>query len=256
MKNTFTNLTWADLEAWAGAKIVSRGTDYHKHGYVKDLALTHNGGLLAWVSGSDKYATSVTFEKGRLSSLCTCPFDGNCKHAVAVVLDYLDRVKKNVAIPPADEDDERLMLLEDESVAAYDEEEDADEDNQFSLDDELPAAGTGVDSFLRKKSKKELEMILADVIEDHPEIKKKLGVAPLPRKKKGCEALVKIVTKAIVITSKEQGWRDYWKHTGHTPDYESVRRGLQQLFDEGCADDVVNLGEKLFTRGAEQVAIS
>jgi uncharacterized Zn finger protein len=255
-KNAFEDLTWADLEAWAGAKIVSRGTDYQKSGYVKNLAVTHDGSLLAWVLGSANYATSVSIEKGRLSSVCTCPFDGNCKHAVAVVLEYLDRVKKKVNIPPADEGDERFVLLEDESFAAYDDDDDAgdeDDDDQFSLDDKLPAAGSGVDSFLRKKSKKELETMLAGVIEDYPEIKKKLGFTPPPRKKKGCDALVKAVTKAIVLTSKEQGWRNYWKHTGHTPDYEPVRKGLLQLLEEGCADDVVRLGEKLFVKGTAQV---
>ncbi len=252
-ENIFTKLTWADLESWAGAKIVSRGTDYQKHGYVQDLALTHDGGVLAWVRGSDNYATMATLERGRLTSVCTCPFDGNCKHAVAVVLEYLDQLKNKTNIPLADKDDERIVLLEDEVFITDDDEYDDADDDQFSMEDERPVAKTGIDSLLKKKSKKELEKMLADVMEDYPEIQKKLGVAPLPRKKKGREALVREVTKAIVITSKEQGWRDYWKHTGHTPDYESVRRGLQQLFDEGCADDVVNLGEKLFTRGTEQV---
>ncbi len=252
-EKTFANLSWADLESWAGAKIVSRGTDYQKHGYVKDLALTHDDGVLAWVRGSDNYATMVTLERGRLTSVCTCPFDGNCKHAVAVVLEYLDQLKKKANIPLADKDDERIVLLEDEVFITDGDEYDDEDDDQFSMEDELPAAGTGIVSLLKKKSKKELEKMLADVIEDHPEIKKKLEVAHLPRKKKGCEALVREVTKAIVITSKEQGWRNYWKQTGHTPDYEPVRRGLQQLFDEGCADDVVKLGEKLFTRGTEQI---
>ena len=41
-------LTWADLEAWAGTKIISRGTSYQKSGYVRNLAVTSDGGLLAW----------------------------------------------------------------------------------------------------------------------------------------------------------------------------------------------------------------
>ncbi len=33
-KKTFRDLTWADLEAWAGTKIVFRGTSYQKSGAV------------------------------------------------------------------------------------------------------------------------------------------------------------------------------------------------------------------------------
>jgi uncharacterized Zn finger protein len=56
-----------------------------------------------------------------------------------------------------------------------------------------------------------------------------------------------------VVTSGKPGWRNYWQHTGYTPDYSPVRKGLQQLLDEGCPDDVVRLGEKLFVRGKEQI---
>ena len=62
-KKTLPELTWADLEAWAGARIVSRGTSYQKSGYVRDLAVTYEGGLLAWVRGSENYATTVSLEK-------------------------------------------------------------------------------------------------------------------------------------------------------------------------------------------------
>lgn len=255
-KKTFADLTWADLEAWAGAKIVSRGKDYQKHGYVKDLVLTPDGGLLAWVRGSDDYATTVTFDKGRLSSVCTCPFDGNCKHAVAVVLDCLDRLKKKIKISLADEDDERFLLLEDESLALDGDEDDieGDEYDEFSADDERQSVRPNVLSALKKKSKRELEAMLSGILKDHPELMKELGfTTSRAAGNKGCDALVKAVTKAIVVTSREQGWRNYWKHTGHTPDYSSVRKGLRQLLDAGCEDDVVKLGEKLFTRGTEQV---
>jgi uncharacterized Zn finger protein len=86
-KKALPDLTWADLEAWAGTRIISRGTSYQKGGCVRELAITSDGGLLAWVRGSENYATSVSFIKGRLSSDCTCPYEGNCKHAVAVVLE-------------------------------------------------------------------------------------------------------------------------------------------------------------------------
>ena len=254
-KKTLSDLSWADLEAWAGSRIVSRGTSYQKSGSVRDLARTSDGGLLAWVRGSRNYATKAALEKGRrLSSDCTCPYEGTCKHAVAVVLEYLDRLKKKADVPSADEDDERLTLLEDASLAW--EEDDEDMDIYEEDDDLIPEAERAladIDVSLKKKSKQELQTTLSGILKSHPELKKELGFARPTPGEKGCAALTKSVTKAIVMISSEPAWRNYWKHTGHTPDYSPVHDGLQRLLDEGCPDDVVRLGEKLFVKGTEQV---
>jgi len=121
-KKTLPDLTWADLESWAGARVVSRGASYRKSGAVRDLAVTSSGALLAWVKGSVNYATMVSMDNGRLSSGCICPYGGTCKHAVAVVLEYLDCFEKNGDVPLADDDDERILLLEDNSLTTEDDE--------------------------------------------------------------------------------------------------------------------------------------
>ncbi len=247
-------LTWADLEEWAGARIVSRGTSYQKSGYVHNLAMTSSGDLLAWVKGSENYATTVSMEKGRLSSDCTCPYGGTCKHAVAVVLEYLDHLQKGSKLPRAEEDDERSLLLEDGSSVHDDDDDLYSEDEDYDYPDvDVSSAGADVRPALKKKTKKELEAMLSGIIKDHPELKKEMGFAPRPSGKKGCDALTRTVAKAIAATSGRPGWRNYWRHEGYTPDYGPVRKGLQRLLDEGCADDVVKLGEKLFTRGTEQI---
>jgi uncharacterized Zn finger protein len=41
----FADLSWADLEDWAGSKIVSRGKNYQREGAVRDLPLTS---LIRW----------------------------------------------------------------------------------------------------------------------------------------------------------------------------------------------------------------
>lgn len=43
---------------------------------------------------------------------------------------------------------------------------------------------------------------------------------------------------------------------GYIPDYSRVRSGLQELLDDGYADEVVRLGKKLFSKGTKQVAQS
>lgn len=107
-----SDLTWADLESWAGFKILSRGKSYIKN--VSGLRMTSDGGLLAWVRGTKSYATYIEPVKdGEPDWDCTCPYDwgGPCKHAVAVVLKALDHLKENKEFLKVASDDERLALL-------------------------------------------------------------------------------------------------------------------------------------------------
>jgi len=87
----FIDLTWNDLERWAGKKIVSRGKNYQRQGLVSGLAKTKDNCLIAWVDGTREYATKVQMEKDHAVSVCTYPYRNNCKHSIAIVLDYLER---------------------------------------------------------------------------------------------------------------------------------------------------------------------
>ena len=78
----FADLSWADLNRWAGSKIVGRGRGYQNDGAVEDLARTPGGGLIAWVDGTRRYAVHVERDsRGELLSACTCPYEATCKHA-------------------------------------------------------------------------------------------------------------------------------------------------------------------------------
>jgi uncharacterized Zn finger protein len=82
----FADLIWNDLEEWAGSKIVSRGKNYQRQRGVSDLVVTNDDGLIAWVDGTEHYATKVVMdEEGLPDSICTCPYELDCKHGVAVV---------------------------------------------------------------------------------------------------------------------------------------------------------------------------
>ena len=111
--DVFKALTWNDIEAWAGKTIVSRGRSYQRSHQVRGIACTSTGGIVAWVQGTKRYATLVDIEKGNLISACTCPYGDTCKHAVAVVLEYLECLKQNIEVPTVTEQDERLVLLRD-----------------------------------------------------------------------------------------------------------------------------------------------
>ena len=53
-------LDFDDLLYWAGEKIVNRGRSYVKH--VDQLARTEDNALVAWVTGTERYATSVRID--------------------------------------------------------------------------------------------------------------------------------------------------------------------------------------------------
>lgn len=107
----FKELTWSDLRQWAGDKILERGKNYHLRKRVQKLARTPGGGIVAWVNGTKQYATIVDMEDEELVSECDCPYWDTCKHAVAVILEFLKCMKAEDEIPLVREKDRRLRLL-------------------------------------------------------------------------------------------------------------------------------------------------
>ena len=66
-------LTFDDLHDWAGEKILNRGKSYVKR--VEQLSRTEDNSLVAWVTGSEQYATSVRIDgAGDFEYFCTCPY--------------------------------------------------------------------------------------------------------------------------------------------------------------------------------------
>jgi uncharacterized Zn finger protein len=141
----FSDLTWDDIEAWTGEKIVSWGKNYQRQGRVADLAVTDDGSLIAWVDGSARFATRVIMdEDGLPDSICTCPYERNCKHGVAVVIEYLKRTENKRSVPKAKQDDDRLKLLDGDD-------EPNDAENGMSED-----LRQDINSFLQGKTKAQL----------------------------------------------------------------------------------------------------
>jgi hypothetical protein len=60
----FKELTWDDLQDWAGSRVLSRGQGYQRSHRVKGLAQTQTGSLVAWVQGGQRYATEVDYTGG------------------------------------------------------------------------------------------------------------------------------------------------------------------------------------------------
>ena len=258
-KKDFEDLSWFDLESWAGSKIVSRGKSYQRSKSVRELAITESGELVAWVEGSTTYATKVSLDEGELSSICTCPYHSACKHAVAVVLKYLECLENGMNVPKADKNDKRLILIRQGRTAYPDEEGDnnqfgdeAEGNDESFTESERASADTKLDDHLQRQTKNELIDLITGILSRHPEIKGELNYKVRITSCKP-SIIVKTVEREIEKVSREPGWQNHWDRRGYIPDYSRVRTGLQKLLDEKHADEVVRLGEKLFSAGIAQV---
>jgi uncharacterized Zn finger protein len=259
----FTALTWNEIQNWAGAVIVSRGQRYQRSGQVHDLARTSSGGLVAWVLGSDRYATRVEPESGELVATCTCPYGGICKHAVAVVLEYLEQVKRNRTVTTVTEQDQRLQLLEhdenEEGWAETDGDGATDEDfvpsSERSMWKARRAAPDAWLSFLEQQTQPQLLTLLKDLGQRYPDVRQflqdrlNLSVGAVPK-------LVKSLRAEIADLTQEPGWRNHWSGEGSIPDYSRVRGRLEALLAQGHADVVAEVGAQLLKAGIKQVEMS
>ena len=207
---------------------------------MKELARTATGEVLAWVDGSERYATMVTIDGRTISSSCTCPYGINCKHAVAVVLECLDFLKNKKTIPSSIDRDKRLDLIR----------KDKDPESQRA-----PKAYYEIRNYLNRQPKKDLVEIFLTMAQRHPEIYSELlDTASLHSG--NITSLVESISRDIERESAEPAWWNRWESRGYIPDYSRILNNLQNLLDTGYADEVVSLGEKLFKSGKEQIMLS
>ena len=244
----FANLTWNDFEDWAGSKIVSRGKSYQSQGRVSELAKTDNGSLVAWVDGTVRYATQVLMGAGGLpESICTCPYELDCKHGVAVTIEYLKWLENSRPVPRTLPEDERLIQLEDDDWM----DEPNDDEKSFLSE----AIRKDIDSFLKDKTKAQLIGLIHEIASRHPEIAQDF-VDCRHLKVGNTKALTKRLRQEIRDISEEPGWQNYWQGEGFTPDYSSIRKKLKMLLAAGYADEVLDLGRDLVTSGVRLVEMS
>ena len=225
----FRTLTWGDLDEWAGAKTLSRGKRYQREGRVRDLACLPWGDLIAWVTGTERYATTVSTDGESIESRCTCPVGDSCKHAVAVVLEYLESVKIGLPIPAATEDDPRLRLL----------------DPDFT-EHTAPSPESSLRPSLEEMTKEDLIDLLETLARYDPHIRRAIddrrSIAAT-----GAGLLVDALLSEIDAAADEWSRDEY--RDGGIPDYSRVQEKMEILFSMGYADEVVLAGEVLLQKG-------
>jgi len=279
-KSGWTTLSWGDLTEWAGSRSVDRGRAYQKQGRVHDLAISEDGWLLATVTGGARYAVTVWCEQspkksGAIYSRCTCPVGASgCKHAVAVVAEYLQRLSGGENTPVADQDDDRWELLADETDGTDDEDDpNFDPDDDDDQDDEdvyyvhrhrHPEASRkktrrATDEKIRKhieaKNREELVELVWSLTERFPELREEFSDR-IALGEGNVDRLVTEARKELRLVASEAGWRNSWTGEGQTPDYSRIKHRLERLLELGHPDAVVRLGSEIMTLGNEQIGQS
>lgn len=98
----FLNSEGADRLKFKFGKLYERADDYSFNNNVKEIKVIHDDHVKAIVSGSRNYKVDLYNENGEIYSECTCPYDGVCKHALAVIIHsqfeewYFEEVQKQV----------------------------------------------------------------------------------------------------------------------------------------------------------------
>lgn len=67
-------------------ELYERADNYYFDGKVKEINVVNDNHIEAIVSGRRKYDVDILYEKGNISSNCSCSFGGVCKHAIATLI--------------------------------------------------------------------------------------------------------------------------------------------------------------------------
>ena len=249
----WARVTWDDLGAWAGAAAVARGREYQATGHVRDLTVTEDGDLLATVAGGEPYATTVSLGFGTsptLDSTCTCFVGFRCKHAVAVVAEYIGALVNDRPVPIAADEDPRWDELEagDAGHHAADggrtSAEPAPADNQWDdriLDD------------LRGRSHSALVDLAWSLIRRFPEAYQEFRNQIALVEGDIAELLAEARREVGKATGESASGRSR-SGGSHSPNFELIRQLLDQLLKLGQADAVAMLGRDLIAEGIERIA--
>lgn len=249
-------LTFEDLQDWVGETILNRGKGYVKR--VDQLSRTEDNTLVAWVTGSERYATSARVdEAGDFEYFCTCPYNwGPCKHTVAVILAAAEQVKRKEPIPLLDENIELCEALygnsEENDEWLDDEWEGEDNNSVFTSTPRHTKAQAKLGKTLEDKSREELLSLLTDLSGRFPDVRQHI-VEDEQLANGQVDKLVRALRSEIRNLTAEPAWYNHWRGEGRLPDFSHVEEQLRALANRGHVDAVLQLGTELWTRGNAQV---
>lgn len=243
-----SKMTFDDLREWAGETILNRGKGYVKR--VDRLSRAQDNALVAWVTGSERYATSVRVDKeGEFEYSCTCPYSwGPCKHAVAVILAAAEHVKSKKTIFTLDDNNNLCRALRGDS----DEEVDEWEDDEPAPTPWGRKTQAKVGKILGDKGRDELLDLLINLSNRFPGVRQ--YIIETDQLASGqVDSLVRALRSEIKNLTAETAWFNPWRGESNLPDYTHVQEQLRSLVEHGNADAVLQFGAQLWDQGNAQV---
>ncbi len=237
--------SFEELQKWAGKPVARRGWEYQAEERVSSVARTEAGDLLTWVDGTRRYATRVGLDdRGVLRSVCTCPYDGECKHAVASILEYVALTEGGTEVPTARRNDVRLRLCGDDA-------RDDDLDVEFPVspvEPDAPLAG-----FLESRTPEQLRALLGELAEAVPAAASHLDALVL-RENHDIAALQDAVAREIERLCDGTDWWDRYEREWNGPDFDHLRQLMKSLIQAGGEDELAGMGEPFLQRLSELMA--
>lgn len=234
----FKELKWSDLQDWAGEKATAKGIKYQEEERVKDIKRTSEDSLVARVEGTIEYFTEVSMENGKLSSICTCPVEHDCKHGVAAVLEYLERIEQGEEVSVIAEEDP-LIAKARRGYTGY------ETSGTFDADE---SSSPILREYLKQLEKSELiEILVAFAQKDA-----KLGRYLRDRQNLASENIEGII--GGIYSELEELWRetkgyDYWSYEGENElDFSDLQIRLESLLDSGHPEELLDIGKELMEK--------
>ena len=254
------NFTWNDLDAWVGSKTLVRGRQYQREHRVGDLARTRGGELVAWVSRSERYATAITANGGNLRSWCTCPVGTSCKHAVAVVLEYLESLKNDVPVRTLTDNDPRLLTFARSIPGSKAGLPFAKASEQKTLSETSDNGESPCDLFAEEVlhayfnglPKEDLVVLLDELCRKYPDIGQDIN-AKNTLASADPEAILESLRAEIDALTIEPGRGGPWNRRSAVPDYSSMNDRMEVLLSSGLADEVLRCGMDLFRSATAEI---
>ena len=249
-KDPYADLTWEDLEDWAGTTIVGRGRTYQRNSSVSDLGFTPEGTLIAYVLGSARYVTQVAIQDGDLTSECTCPYWTNCKHAVAVVLEYLMCLKNDVAVPEILQTDARLDMLQETETTAeeyWNPELGMSADVEEQLEAEQQQNTGSLLAYLKKQTNAQLIELLNELTKAFPDVREFLEDRRKVRSG-NADTLLKAIRQEIADIREGPDWDEYeyeYEQEYQPVSFNRLKTYLQALLLAGPAEELLQVGKEL-----------
>lgn len=211
IRSEILNLDSEGLRRLAGEKILFRGMGYVSQ--VHDIRVSGAGGLEARVSGTREYYTEVEVDDdGLVYGYCSCPCEWEfCKHVVALILAAQEKVSNG----------------------------------EYSG---LTATGPGqlaLSEILEKKSREELIACILGLVKKNPGLEK--SIIEIEQLRAGeTQPLVHSLFDRIDQLSADDYNEDYWDDEDSSLDLAFITQKFQHLLASGHADEVVELGTRLW----------